>query len=249
MPPKNSFIKTGDFFFKWRNYIVPFLLVFLIATCQPPASYWGKEWLKDVKDVFALYLVLAGLSFRLATIGWAYIKRGGMGKKVYADKLVTEGFFGLCRNPLYVGNMLIYGGIFLVHGHPIVILFGTGFFLLMYSAIIAAEEYYLKENYGQEYAAYCTRVSRWVPSFSQFDEATENMRYSFQRALFKDVMTIFNAFFAMGIIEIVEHYLHSSPEMFWFVARLISSFLIFMLAGVFFIRSLKKSAQKNGLRE
>ncbi|PKM12979.1 MAG: phospholipid methyltransferase [Gammaproteobacteria bacterium HGW-Gammaproteobacteria-3] len=244
MNPKSSFIRIGDFFFKWRNYIVPSLLVLLFLSFPTPTRYWGMAWLEETKDLLALFIVVSGLAFRLATIGWVYIKRGGMDKKVYADRLVTTGFFGLCRNPLYVGNMLIYSGIFLVHGHPVVIVFGTAFFFFLYSSIIAAEEFYLHAHFGQEYADYCAHVPRWMPDFSRYREATATMEYSFRQAIFKDVMTIFNTFTAISLIELIEHYLFYPREMFWLAAPFIFDFMTFLIAGLMLVRFLKKADRR-----
>ena len=68
----------------------------------------------------AVLIAMSGLAVRGVVIGLAYIKRGGLNKKVYAANLVTEGMFSVCRNPLYVGNMLIYTGEFLMFGNPLV---------------------------------------------------------------------------------------------------------------------------------
>src|SRR3546814_20757943 len=89
--------------------------------------------------------------------------------------LVTGGIFGVCRNPLYLGNMLIYAGVFLMHGHPLVVALGIISYFLIYQSIIAAEEFFLRGKFGQAYADYrseerrvgkecvSTCRSRWSP--------------------------------------------------------------------------------------
>jgi hypothetical protein len=66
----------------------------------------------------------------------AYIKRGGKAGKVYAPRLVTQGLFGHSRNPLYVGNLLVLLGVFLVHNNSVVYHIGVPFFLFAYTSIV-----------------------------------------------------------------------------------------------------------------
>lgn len=203
---KNWLVRTGDFFFKWRNYLFPVVIIALFVPFRVPGEYFGRPELEEWKDYLAMALVLGGLAFRCFTIGWAYIKRGGMNKEVYADTLVRSGFFGMCRNPLYVGNMMIYAGIFIFHGNPIVVVSGIAFYTFVYIAIIAAEEHYLHDKFGAEYAHYCAVVPRWLPRFSEYKKSTEGMNFSLRRSVFKDYSTIFNSLLAVALVEVLEHY-------------------------------------------
>ncbi|MFM7621825.1 MAG: methyltransferase family protein, partial [Alphaproteobacteria bacterium] len=136
----------------------------------------------------------------------AYIKRGGLNKEVYANTLVTEGYFGLCRNPLYVGNMLIYAGLFVFHGNPIVMVVGIALYWFIYESIIAAEEYFLKQKFGPAYEAYCRAVPRWIPDFRRYTQSLQGMTFHFQRCLTKDYTTIYNTLFAVIAVEVVRDY-------------------------------------------
>src|SRR5215212_9545941 len=105
-------IRIGNFFFRYRNllFIFLYLLLFvpsaqLFTQKQFGTHYW--EW----PIVVGLLITITGQAIRAATIGLAYIIRGGRNKKVYADELVTGGIFSHCRNPLYVGNILMLLGV------------------------------------------------------------------------------------------------------------------------------------------
>ena len=110
-----TIIKIGDFFFKYRNKVFP-LIIFIMFVLFSPTSSFINERIENIKDIIACVISISGLVIRGIVIGYAYIKRGGRNKKVYATELVTEGMFTICRNPLYFGNMLIYGGVVLMHG-------------------------------------------------------------------------------------------------------------------------------------
>ncbi len=187
---KSPFIRFGDFLFKYRNTLFPCVLVAIAFIC-PPANSGA------LKETLAISAVALGLAIRAFVIGFAYIKRGGMNKQVYADTLVISGIFGLCRNPLYVGNLLVYVGVFLMHGAPLVVTIGIATFVIFYLAIVAAEEFFLRQKFGAEYEDYCARVPRWIPSFNglgaRFRTATEGMHYNFKRVMLKDYSTMINA--------------------------------------------------------
>jgi hypothetical protein len=89
---KDIFVKIGDFFFKYRNYLFPALLVCLFLFKAPTNSSDAGVNLGEVKNYLSVIIVGLGLFIRAAVIGFAYIKRGGLNKQVYAEKLVVEGF-------------------------------------------------------------------------------------------------------------------------------------------------------------
>lgn len=243
METKNWFIKSGDFFFKRRNAVFPLILIILLIAFIPPSSYFGSEEIENYKSVFAIVLLLFGLSFRAVTIGFAYIKRGGLNKQVYADTLVTEGFFNLCRNPLYVGNMAIYAGIFIFHGHPVVMVAGIALYWLIYEMIIAAEEYFLRNKFGNAYADYCERVSRWLPDFSRYQGATKDMSFSLRRVIAKDYTTIFNALLGVILIGCLKAYYQASQTEFLQILQFSSIIIAVLVLGVLIIKLLKKSGK------
>jgi hypothetical protein len=88
-------IKIGKFFFKHRNWV--FIPMYLALFMPSPEFLSGEHryWLIFI----GLFVSISGQVLRCATIGLAYIDRGGKDKKVYVSRLVTEGIFKHCRNP------------------------------------------------------------------------------------------------------------------------------------------------------
>lgn len=82
---------------------------------------------------------------------------------VGASKLVTSGPFSYTRNPLYVGNILIYLGIGIMSLalFPWLQIAALVWFVFQYTLIVKEEESFLRENFGQEYADYCAKVPRF----------------------------------------------------------------------------------------
>ncbi|MBN1447364.1 MAG: isoprenylcysteine carboxylmethyltransferase family protein [Bacteroidetes bacterium] len=83
---------------------------------------------------------------------------------VGASKLVTSGPFAFVRNPLYVGNILIYLGIGVMSMalFPWLQLGALLWFFFQYTMIVKEEEQFLREKFGQEYEDYCSRVPRFL---------------------------------------------------------------------------------------
>ncbi|NDF11289.1 MAG: phospholipid methyltransferase [Proteobacteria bacterium] len=203
---KKIMIKIGDFFFKYRNHLFPLILTALYLISVPPHDFFGNEKLENLKDILAVLIAASGLALRALVIGYAYIKRGGLQKKVYAENLVTQGVFSACRNPLYVGNVLICIGIFLMHGSPIVLSLGITIYLFIYQCIIFAEERYLREKFGKAYDAYCNDTPRWLVKVSVLPEALSGMKFNFKRVIMKDYTTIANTIVLLAITELYEDY-------------------------------------------
>lgn len=185
---KGIMIAIGNFLFKHRNLLFPLYVLALFVLFRPPSSL--VHGFESMQVLAAILTCVAGLVVRGIVIGLAYIKRGGLNKKVYAANLVTEGMFSVCRNPLYVGNMLIYTGLFLMFGNGWCVLTGVVSFWFIYECIIAAEENFLSAKFGAAYAEYCRDVPRWLPRISKVGEAVSGMKFDWKKVIFKDYPTM-----------------------------------------------------------
>ncbi len=172
-------IALGNRVFKTRDLLFPVVLIGLIAATEPRNSGRAIEWL-------GVAVATLGQLLRATVVGYRYIVRGGRNREVYAEGLVTSGFFSLSRNPLYVGNLLIIVGLLIIWNAPLTYLIGLPFFLLCYRAIVAAEEAYLNEKYGAEFDAYCDRVPRWWVRLGQMGEATRGIPFNWRRVILKE---------------------------------------------------------------
>ncbi len=230
----DTIVKIGNFFFKYRNKVFP-LVIGVLFLIQPPYALFRANAIEGIKDGIAILLSLSGLLVRALVIGFAYIKRGGVNKQVFADKLVTEGMFTICRNPLYYGNMLIYVGIFLFYGTPLAIVVGSLLFYFIYICIIATEERYLRNKFGAEYDVYEMQTNRWIIDFTQFRTATKGMFFNFRKVIIKDYPTIFTTFLIILFIEQYKLYITTGNIE---ISLIIASLLCVAMMGA--VRYLKK---------
>jgi protein-S-isoprenylcysteine O-methyltransferase Ste14 len=106
--------------------------------------------------------------------------------------LVASGPFALVRNPLYVGNILLWVGFAiaarLLWLAPIVFVL----LALEYHAIVRWEETLLESRLGQAYRDYAARVPRWIPSFNRGDRGLRRATdgFSWRATLFSERGTL-----------------------------------------------------------
>ena len=144
--------RIGAVLFRNRSWLpVPFLLVTLLA---PSHANW-YNW------IAGFVLIVIGESIRLAGVSAAGTVTRRRSRDV--QRLVNYGIFAWVRNPLYVGNFLIWMGFVVISGVwwflPVAMLI----FGIEYSLIVAYEEGVLESIFGAEYLRYKQGTPRWIP--------------------------------------------------------------------------------------
>jgi protein-S-isoprenylcysteine O-methyltransferase Ste14 len=199
-------IAIGNFFFKYRNLLFPIfaLSIFIPSPELFTSDVFGPHYY-SIPMIIGLLVAGGGQVIRAATIGLKYIVRGGKDKKVYADGLVVEGMFRHCRNPLYVGNVMMLAGVGIMSNSLYFILIGIPFFIFLYQAIIRAEENYLSHKFGGEYTAYCSTVNRWIPNLKGISQTFDSMQFNWSRYVIKEYNTVYLLLLSIYIILITHH--------------------------------------------
>ena len=79
-----------------------------------------------------------------------------------ADRLVTSGLFRISRNPMYVALtlLLLAFAIYLQNAVSFALVLLLPLYITRFQ--IRPEERALQEKFGEEYAAYCRSVRRWL---------------------------------------------------------------------------------------
>jgi protein-S-isoprenylcysteine O-methyltransferase Ste14 len=144
--------RIGGVLFRNRSWLpVIFLGIPLLVPGHMSAAAW----------IVGALAVVAGEWVRLAGVAAAGTVTRRRSRAV--QRLVTYGVFAWVRNPLYVGNFLIWMGFVVISGVlwflPIAILI----FALEYSLIVRYEEGVLESIFGAEYLAYKRSTPRWIP--------------------------------------------------------------------------------------
>lgn len=145
--------------FELRGYTpIPFILLMLAYAHPTPLSL-----------IAGIGVALCGESIRLWGVSVAGTETRTTGR-VGGTHLFIDGPFGYVRNPLYVGNMMMYVGVGVMANAlaPYLALAALGFFLFQYSMIVTKEEEYLHTTFGDEYERYVQEVPRFIPRFTRY---------------------------------------------------------------------------------
>ncbi len=145
--------------FKYRSYTpVPFVLIMFL---YHNANIWSL--------IGGFVPVVIGELIRLWGVSWAGSETRTTGS-VGSSYLVISGPFAYVRNPLYVGNILIYTGLGVMSFavFPYFQIAGFLFFSIQYHLIVKEEESYLLKTYGADYDEYVKNVTRFFPRFTPY---------------------------------------------------------------------------------
>lgn len=185
-------VQIGNFFFRYRNwiFILFYAALFLPAPQLFTEAVFGSNYYL-IPMILGLFITVSGQLIRGATIGLAYIVRGGKDGKPYAEGLVTEGIFNHCRNPLYVGNILMLLGVGILSNSLFYVGIMMPVFLFIYQAIVLAEENFLRGKFGPGFDEYCKHVNRWIPNLGGITKTFSGMAFNWKRWILKEYNTQF----------------------------------------------------------
>ena len=195
--------RIGHFLFHYRNALFPcaFALVFLP----------GPQLFADPVLALGIGALLAALgqTVRACTIGLEYIVRGGRQRRVYARELVTEGIYAHCRNPMYVGNLLLLTGIAVASNSWACVAIAIPLFVFFYMCIVAAEEEFLRNKFGTLFEAYVRDVPRWGLKVRGLFQTLHSSTFHWRRLVVKEYGTAcawIGGLSLLGFIHVLQTY-------------------------------------------
>ena len=122
-----------------------------------PLATFDEPWL----PWFGAVLAIAGVGISAA----AKRQFQRIGTNVYTfeepGEFVTEGLFGISRNPMHLGLVVAGLGAALVSATLAAVVLSAVFALIVRYWYMAFEENATLRRFGEPYQAYCRRVGRW----------------------------------------------------------------------------------------
>lgn len=122
------------------------------------------------------YLVCVGWSLLLVSLLFVWFAQGNMREswRIGIDEenkteLITNGFFFFSRNPIFLGIMLANFGLFLVLPNAFTLLI-ISLSTISINTQIRLEEEFLKEEFGNQYTQYQSKVNRWITFKSPYND-------------------------------------------------------------------------------
>jgi len=202
MPLQEEFEDLGNRFFRWRSYLPLFMgalfLAALLSYRHPEAAPRPDRWWQ----LGCLLVSLAGLGIRFFTVGYA--PRGTSGRNTrgqVAEVLNTTGMYSVVRNPLYLGNFIIWLGLALFIKIWWVILIVLLAFTLFYERIIFAEEKFLREKFGEDFLNWAAMTPAIMPRWKNWQPP--ELSFSWKSAIKREYSSWFAAISSFTVIAII----------------------------------------------
>jgi len=180
--------------FRYRSYTpIPFLLTMLLFIESTQTS-----WLLGIP------VMMGGEVLRFLGVSYA----GNTTRttiRLRARYLITNGPFAYVRNPIYLGNLLIYlgFGIISLALFPYLQLFALLFFLGQYHLIINIEEEFLEKKYSNIYLEYTEYVRRFIPRISPYKRNDQDVQVPNYIIALKSEVRTFQALFSVVLASII----------------------------------------------
>ncbi|MGI9362283.1 MAG: methyltransferase family protein [Parasphingorhabdus sp.] len=149
-PPSSTSWQHRSFLMLFRCFVYPLIL---LSVLEFDINNIATRYVEIAVGTF-LFCVGFGFAVRITLqMGW----RNAFGEK---RGLVTDGYFSISRNPVYVATWVgLVGWAFIINSTFVTIL--LGFWAALYLLAPIFEEPWLEEVYGDEFRAYKNQVRRF----------------------------------------------------------------------------------------
>jgi protein-S-isoprenylcysteine O-methyltransferase Ste14 len=162
-PATAASLVVGAAFFGLWFWLLPSWLGFN-ANARDTARW---RWIAAVPSVLGFAVAIRCVW----DFGWT--GRGTPAPIAPPKRLVVAGFYRYVRNPMYVGFITGWVGLWVVFGRAgllaiavaCLVVLGVALFVVLY------EEPHLRKVFGADYAEYCSNVRRWLPRMRPWNPA------------------------------------------------------------------------------
>lgn len=193
--------QQGRWLFRRRGHL-PLLLLIVVALGlahfrMPLSHAWDQAW-----EILCLAIALSGLALRAAVVG--SVPKGTSGRStttIAASSLNTRGIYSIVRNPLYLGNALMWLGVSLLLRQWWASLIFLLVFWLYYERIIFAEEEFLRKEFGDEFLRWAAKTPAFLPRFCNWEPS--GRPFSVRRVLRREYSPLFSVISAFTAMELL----------------------------------------------
>jgi len=223
--------RQGNYLFKYRSYLPLGLLVVGICVKIYQEYYIRELIIAEFLESTAIFFGLFGLIIRVFTVGYTPKNTSGRNTNEgqLADVLNTTGIYSLVRNPLYLGNYLMWLAIAMLTSNIwFVLMFSLGFWIY-YERIVYAEEHYLRNKFGAIYLDWAEKTPIFLPSHIRYIKPS--LPFSWKKVLKKEKNGLFALFLLFFIFKSVGKFIREQTfliEENWIIVGTI-------LTGIFYL--------------
>jgi protein-S-isoprenylcysteine O-methyltransferase Ste14 len=190
MALQEEFETNGEYFFRWRSYLPLVMAVLFILALAQFRYPFANQSLNLAWDAGCLAVALLGQAVRFFTVG--FVPRGTSGRNTrgqVADTLNTTGMYAVVRNPIYLGNFIIWFGLSLFMKSVWFTTIITLFFTIFYERIIFREETFLRDKFGDVFSQWAHATPAIIPRFKNWQPPS--LPFSWKSAIVREYGTFF----------------------------------------------------------
>jgi protein-S-isoprenylcysteine O-methyltransferase Ste14 len=204
---KNQMENQGIWLFRFRGILPLIVLGFglyeNLQTELHPELYPLEGTPYEVYfEMSCLALALLGLVLRIITVGHTPANTSGRNVSgQVADRLNTDGMYSIVRNPLYLGNFMIWFMISLLTMNIWFIAAFVFIYWVYYERIIFMEEQYLTRKFGKEYEDWAAKTPCFIPRFRGYKKA--GYSFSWKKAVKKEKNGLLALLLVFSLFDIV----------------------------------------------
>lgn len=150
---------------------------------------------------------MLGQVVRAMTVG--FTPKGTSGRNTdagqVAETLNETGIYSVVRHPLYLGNFLMWLGLFMFIGVWWFVLICALGYLLYYERIMYAEEEFLRRSYPVRYEAWASRTPAFLPRLSGWVPSVLDL--SLRNVLKREYNGLFATVVSFVLLNLASHYI------------------------------------------
>lgn len=154
-PATVASLAVGGVFFALWFWLLPSWLGFRVDM----AGVASWRWIAAVPSVLGFAVALRCVR------DFGRTGRGTPAPVAPPKRLVVVGFYRYVRNPMYLGLLVGWAGLWVVFGRANLVAIGVASVVALGAALFVRlyEEPTLRKLFGPEYEEYCRNVHRWIP--------------------------------------------------------------------------------------
>ena len=178
-----TLVRLGGWLFRNRTAL-PLPIAAALLLIPPGETDVASTWL----PLAGLPIVVLGELIRL----WGVHHIGAVSRtrSERLGPLIDSGPFAHVRNPLYIGNILLWLGFAVSARLPWLAPIVFALLAVEYHAIVRWEERLLETRIGLPYEQYLQRVPRWIPRLSSQSPLGGHAAFSWTQTLFSERGTL-----------------------------------------------------------
>ena len=143
--------------------IPPFLVLIIVIAMTIVALMWPVALFLDFPyNLIGILPMILGIVMLVTSQKLFKKKKAEIDTFKTPKALVTEQWFRMSRNPIYLAMLLFLTGFFVVLAQLALVIFPIIFFLIANFWYIRVEERNMTEEFGDDYRAYRKKVRRWL---------------------------------------------------------------------------------------